>query len=145
MQSWFARVVLAAVIGGIAGCTGSSPTPHPASHGGRPKPPPHHTVPVVGLFEAVGGPAAATPSPLRGRVTFLGLASRGFGETPTRVTVSVGPDGRFRAWLRPDSYDVFGRSAQFNNGHVRCLLNPHRPMPFFGTTVHHVKLYCQRK
>ncbi|MHB1431538.1 MAG: carboxypeptidase-like regulatory domain-containing protein [Streptosporangiaceae bacterium] len=70
---------------------------------------------VIGHLLAVGGPAPGQDRPLPGRV----VATTAAGQ---RVTVTVGPAGRYTISLPPGTYTLTGYSPHVRSGHgeMRC-------------------------
>ncbi len=69
---------------------------------------------VTGRLVRVGGPAAASPVPLPGKIEARSAAGDIF-------TASAGRNGRFRLSLPPGVYTVTGRSPLISGGRQPCL------------------------
>lgn len=100
----------------LAGCSG---TPDDASSKPTTLPVPSGLVgsieagTVAGRLVATGGPSAAKSAPLAGTVVLTSDAG-------SRITVPVGPDGRFRVGVAPGAYRIVGHSPDFLAGKGGC-------------------------
>jgi hypothetical protein len=69
---------------------------------------------VVGVIEAVGGPAPGTPR------TLSGMAYLQETHGAIKMSVHVSSSGKFSATVPAGTYKVSGRSPQFNGEKVSC-------------------------
>src|SRR5689334_21342482 len=93
-----------------AGCSGSShravPTPTCV-------PSPDAGTATLVTLEMTGGPPGAPPQRVPGTITVIASSGR-------RCTASVGNGGQVSLMLAPDTYQLTGRSPQYNDGSLPC-------------------------
>jgi hypothetical protein len=106
----------------LAGCGAQRPAPKTAPGT------------VAGEFIRVGGPAPGSPVPLPGQVVAVESAG-------TRLTVTVGNDGRFSLSLPAGTYRLSGYSPLIDSGKARCSAE-HAVRVTTGRTTRHVAVIC---
>jgi hypothetical protein len=89
---------------------------------------------LVGILQAVGGPARTGPRPLSGSVTF-------HGSNGNIATIELSANGRFSAHLPVGRYTVAGRSPQFDGGTSECQAPG--PITVTKDVTSHVEIDCQ--
>jgi hypothetical protein len=96
---------------------------------------------VSGTFVAMGGPAPVNgrpmpAHPLPGRV----IAINGAGK---HIQATVSDSGRFRLWLRPDTYRLIGYSPRVtvNEAEMQCGA-VHLVHVTIGRVISHVRVIC---
>ena len=89
---------------------------------------------LVGILQAVGGPAETGPRPLGGSVTF-------HGSDGNIATIELSANGRFSAHLPVGRYTVAGRSPQFDGGAGECQAPG--PVTVTNDVTSHIEIDCQ--
>lgn len=92
---------------------------------------------ITGRLLAVGGPAGASPTPLKGTVTLAGAN----GST---VRAEVGNDGGFEVQTSPGRYRISGHSPSFDGGNGVCAAAKPEVTLVLGQTVT-ADVLCQRR
>jgi hypothetical protein len=92
---------------------------------------------VVGVLEAVGGPAPGTPRPMSRRAYLQETHGA------TKISVFVASNGKFSTTVPAGSYKVWGRSPQFNGGKVLC--NAAGSIRVRRAKITHALVMCQEQ
>lgn len=95
----------------------------------------HPEAKVSGMLRLTGGPSGASPTGVRGEITFVRNGSR-------RVTAAHA-DGTFAMSLAPGSYQVTGTSPQFGSGQNTCMTEG--PVIVGTSGAANVVVTCSRK
>jgi hypothetical protein len=94
---------------------------------------------LSGIFNAVGGPPGAAPSPQAGTITLTDIA------TGARQMVESDADGRFAINLSPGTYRAAGVTPQFVINNVQAECQAAAPAVVREGQTAYVTVTCDRK